>query len=151
MQYCIHLFKKGGKQLPDEADIKAWQTVGAFVEWLGIEFLDAPEGQARLRLPFKPEFGNRKGDVHGGLIATLSDLATGYAIRSTRTGLFTLATISLTTNYLSPGRGDLLAQGECIRAGRSIAFGEATIEDTEGTTVARAHGCFRFLVPTKRD
>jgi uncharacterized protein (TIGR00369 family) len=133
--------------LADATDIESWQTTGAFVEWLGIEYLNAPEGHSLLRMPFRVEIGNRKGDIHGGVIASLIDLAAGRSVRSTQTGLVGLSTISLTTNYLRPGRGDLIARGECLRAGRSIGYATAILEDAQGKPVAQGNGAFRIILP----
>ena len=71
----------------------------------------------------------QSGFIHGGVIATIADVATGFAA-------FTLVhkhqqpvTVEIKTSFLEPAIGtNMKAKGYVVRQGRSLYFCEATIE-----------------------
>jgi uncharacterized protein (TIGR00369 family) len=128
--------------------LKAWQRPSPILAALGIEFVAAADGGAVIALPFRTEIENKKGNVHGGVLATLADIAMGQAVRSARDGLFSVATVSLSINYLAPGKGDLTATGKCTKFGASLCFAESEIIDADGQVVATATGVFKLLKPS---
>ena len=124
-----------------------WFASPPFQDHLGIETVEAAEGRTLLRFAFRPEFGNRKGDVHGGVLATLVDLAISQAIRSAAPDVAGLSTINMTVNYLDTASGNLTARGRIIKLGRTIGVGEATCENADGRLVVQATGTFRLIRP----
>lgn len=122
-----------------------WLPSPPFQHHLGIETVEAEDGKSLLRFAFKSEYGNRKGDVHGGVLATLADLAISQAIRSLAPDIAGMSTINMTVNYLETASGDLVARGCTVKLGRTIAFGEATCEDAHGRVVIHATGAFRII------
>ncbi len=124
---------------------EGWDDVSQFQQHLGIATEDRADGRSRLRYVFKLEHGNRKGDVHGGVLATLMDLAISQAIRSLAPDIAGLSTINMTVNYVETARGDLVARGRVIKVGRTIAVGEATCETADGTVCVQATGAFRII------
>ncbi len=51
------------------------------------------------------EHANHAGAIHGGLLATLCDLAVGYAVRApAEDDISGAATVSLTTDPMAPAR-----------------------------------------------
>ena len=131
--------------MTSERSTGGWLPSPPFQHHLGIETVEAAEGRTLLRFTFRTEFGNRKGDVHGGVLATLMDLAISQAIRSAAPGIAGLSTINMTVNYLEPASGDLIARGRAIKVGGSIGIGEFTCETTDGRLVATATGAFRMI------
>ena len=128
-----------------ERSTGGWLPSPPFQHHLGIETVEAAEGRTLLRFTFRPEFGNRKGDVHGGVLATLMDLAISQAIRSAARGIAGLSTINMTVNYLDTATGNLTARGRIIKVGRTIGVGEATCETADGRLVVQATGTFRLI------
>jgi uncharacterized protein (TIGR00369 family) len=116
-----------------------------FFETLGMHLLRAGDGEAAVELRCREALGNRKGDVHGGAIASLIDVAMSEAIRASLRDVDGLATISMTINYLDVGRGDLAGTGKATRLGRTTAFATAEIRDGAGTLVATGQGVFRII------
>ena len=104
-----------------------------------------PSGRSRLRIDGRPELENSRGDFHGGVVASLLDAAMSVAVRSAYAGDEGAATVSLTVNYLEPGRGSLVATGHVRRAGGSLASAEAEVVDASGRVVAHAIGTMRIL------
>ena len=120
-----------------------WITYPAFYAHLGLELAELGGGKSSIRLPYKNDFGNSRGEVHGGIMASLLDIAMSQAIRSDMEPGAVIATISLTLNYIGPGQGDLVGQGEVVRRGRSTAFAEGKVFDARGELVCTAVGTFK--------
>lgn len=79
------------------------------------------------------------GIVHGGVLATLIDTATFWAVFMRNPQDAGLVNIDLKLNYLKPvADGRLTAEGRAIRSGKSISYAEARVLDSAGELVA--HG-----------
>jgi len=95
--------------------------------------------EARVELEVEQIHLQPLGTVHGGVIATLIDTATYWAaflVLPENTGL---VNVDLKLNYLRPVSGGvLIAEGRCLRAGRTISYAEAHVTDGDGRLVA--HG-----------
>jgi uncharacterized protein (TIGR00369 family) len=83
-------------------------------------------GQCEMRLPWREEL---VGDplrriVHGGVITTLLDTLGGACVFARGHGVMPQATLDLRVDYLRPAAPelDLVAEGECFRTTRHIAF-----------------------------
>jgi uncharacterized protein (TIGR00369 family) len=102
-------------------------------------------GRSRLHLDGREELQNSRGDIHGGVVASLLDAAMGVAVRSGLMAGEGASTVSLTVNYLLPARGPLVANGRVTRAGRTLASVEADAQDSSGQIVAHAIGTLRII------
>ena len=122
-----------------------WRSFSPFYEHLGLELESLGDGKCVIRLPFAAHFGNSRGEVHGGIAASLLDITLSQAARSTLDGPTNIATISMTMSYLAPAHGVLTCRGAVVRAGRSIAFVEGEVTDAKGRAVCRAVGTYRIL------
>lgn len=122
-----------------------WRSSPPFYEHLDLQLDALADGHSAVRLPFQKHFGNSRGEVHGGAVASLVDASLSQAVRSNIARSAKVATISLTLNYLAPAHGDLLCKGTVVKGGRSVAFAEAEVTDERGTIVCRASGTFRVL------
>lgn len=130
--------------IPDQESDQSRMFFGAqipFAEFCGIEALDVSDGRTRLRLTLGPEHTNNLGIAHGGIIATLLDIAMGTAarLRAQRSVL----TLDMQARFLSPGRGVLLAEGRVVRGGRSVLFCEAEVTADTGDLIATATGILK--------
>ena len=124
-----------------------WRSSPPFYEHLGFRLDALADGRSEIRLPFQKHFGNSRGEVHGGAVASLADAAMSQAVRSTVEPGAKIATISLTLNYLAPAHGELTCRGRVVKGGRSVAFAEAEVSDARGTAVCRATATYRLLPP----
>jgi uncharacterized protein (TIGR00369 family) len=104
-----------------------------------------PAGRSKLVLESRSELQNSRGEVHGGVIASLLDAAMGVAVRSTLSQGDGATTASLTVNYVAPGRHTLTVRGRVVRQGRTLASTEATVTDASEQIVAHAVGTMRVL------
>jgi uncharacterized protein (TIGR00369 family) len=107
---------------------------------------DLQVGSARLELIVKPEHFQPFRVVHGGVIATLIDTATFWAVfLGLERADDGLANIDLKLNYLAPVfGGKLVATGRLIRMGKRTAYSEAYVHDADGQLVA--HGTSTLMV-----
>jgi uncharacterized protein (TIGR00369 family) len=123
-------------------------TYGAvipFIDHCGIEDLEPQGERTYLRLVLGPQHANNLGMAHGGLLCTLIDVAMGTCARR-KLGI-PVMTLSMQTNFVAPGRGTLVAEGRVLRAGRSIAYCEATVTGEDGEVVATGSGVFKVARP----
>ena len=124
-----------------------WRSSPPFYRHLGLELDHLDHGESAIRLPFRPEFGNTRGEVHGGAIASLADAAMSQAVRSMAELGAKVATLTMTLNYLAPAHGELTGRGRIVKSGRSLLFAEAEITDARGTVACRATATYRVSAP----
>lgn len=122
-----------------------WRSSPPFYVHLGLVLDALADGRSAVRLPYRNQYGNSRGEVHGGAVAALVDAAMSQAVRSTVEDGAAVATISMTLNYLAPAHGELACAGAVVRAGRSVAFAEAEVVDGRGKAVCRASATYRVL------
>jgi uncharacterized protein (TIGR00369 family) len=101
---------------------------GTFNDWLGLQVEEFGEGRVVLAVDYET-FKSNPGDVmHGGVTATLIDVAGGMAIGSTEEGADSFrATTNLTVNYLRPITDTAVATAEVVRIGSTNAVSEVEV------------------------
>jgi uncharacterized protein (TIGR00369 family) len=110
-----------------------------FYAWAGLELVSASRGEVVMALDAKPEQLNLAGVLHGGMIATLADSATGLAVRTMIEPGRRHVTVQLDVHYLAPGSpGRVTAHATTVRVGSQIAYAEADVRDVRGRLIARA-------------
>lgn len=115
-----------------------------FAELLGVRIAHREPGLARVELDTRTELMNSHGAAHGGVVMTLADIALAVAAMTLDPTSRGAVTIELKVSFLSPGTGRLVAEGRCLRAGKSLSFSEGEVRDGEGKMVAKALGTFRL-------
>lgn len=114
--------------------IRYWQHLGISIHSIEV-------GRLRLALPMRPELGTYRRDhvMHGGAIASLIDAA-GAVARTLQApdepAWAAVATTDLNVSYLDAATTDLLADARVLRIGRSVAFVEVEVRNTEDLLVA---------------
>lgn len=106
--------------------------------------------RARIRLPYRAEFGNSRGDVHGGALSVLFDSVLACAVRSHDPLRYGVITVDLVMHFLASCRGDVVATATCDRRGRSLSFARGEAFGPTGQLLATASGTFKLheRVPT---
>jgi uncharacterized protein (TIGR00369 family) len=122
---------------------------------LGVETLEAGDGRALLRLPYKPEMVGdpATGVIAGGVVTTLLDHACGRAVLARMSELVVFATLDLRIDYMRPARPHqpVYARAHCYKMGRTVAFVRATAyEDSPDDPVAAAQAAFMLNSSTLR-
>ena len=111
--------------------------------YLGMTLGHCENGVARVRLPFQAEFEEGHGVIHGGLIGLLADTAGNFAVGSVSPGS-TVKTVEFKLNLLAGVQGDLLAIGELVRKGRTLAA--CRLEVVEGSDRVVAIGLATYAL-----
>jgi uncharacterized protein (TIGR00369 family) len=97
----------------------------AFNRWAGFEVTAAGEGNAEIRLAWKPELGQYAGFLHAGLTGALIDTVCGFAA-ATVAGRVLASHYSV--NCLRPAVGEaFVARGRVVRAGKRQVFTAADL------------------------
>ena len=125
---------------------------------LGVVFEQAPirktfgmelqyvHGDAVLQLPPNPNLSNYVGGVHGGVIATMLDIAGWFAVAPYYDEWLT--TVEIHARYLRPANEtEVSAVGKALRAGKRIAMADMEVRTQNGDLVAVGSGT--FAVTTK--
>ena len=125
------------------------------MQMLGGRIDSLDEGVCVMSLTLEEKHMNPNGVVHGGVLTTLVDEATGHAIVTVR-GLEVMAeaphvTLDMSVSFLSGARvGDeLVCEGRILRLGRSVAFAEAEVR-RRGSDDLVAKGTFTYAILARR-
>lgn len=108
---------------------------------LGWELIAEYPDEGRIELAFHPNEGmlNPRGTVQGGFVAAMLDDTMGPALVSMSDGTQIPATIDMHVSFLAPVYpGRVIGHGRVIKAGKSIAYLEAELFDTDGKILALA-------------
>lgn len=91
----------------------------------------------RLRFFAQPEFANRHGSVHGGLVAAMLDSATSCALMAILPEDQLSLTMRLQSDFLKPAPlGELYGVGRVVELSEREAVSEGHLEAPDGTIVA---------------
>ena len=111
-----------------------------FSDLIGVVLDHAEPGFCRIKLAYKPTLSRGDELIHGGVIATLIDLA-GSAAAWTYEDISLEArgaTIGLTVSYLQGAKScDLVAEGRVARRGGTITVIDVEVTTTEGELIAK--------------
>ena len=85
------------------------------------------------------------GVVHGGVICSILDAAAFWAVYTTVDESQGMTTVDIKLNYLAPiTEGKLIAEGRCIKTGKTLGLGEATVRTEDGRILA--HGTSTLMI-----
>jgi uncharacterized protein (TIGR00369 family) len=111
------------------------------MQTIGFASAEFELGRARFSLHPSEFHYNPLGTVHGGVIATLLDSATGCAVHSVLAAGEGYTSVDLTTKYLRPitaATGLITAEGTVIQRGARTALAQAQLTDSRGKVLAHA-------------
>ncbi len=100
---------------------------------LGMKFVAVDKGRATLSLPYnKKLIGDpRTRVIHGGVVTSLLDQASGLAAIAGFKELTMVVTLNLSIDYMRPAKpGEtIIAQAHCYKATSQVAFVRAVAHD----------------------
>jgi uncharacterized protein (TIGR00369 family) len=111
------------------------------MQMIGMDGFAAERGRVTIRLTPHEFHYNPLGSVHGGVLATVLDTATGCAVHSTLPAGMGYTTVDLTSKFLrqvTVDTGQLRCEGIVLSAGRRTALAEARLTDERGKLIAHA-------------
>ena len=116
-----------------------------FTRLLGMRRNFSEGGRAQLVIDARPEFENVIGAMHGGIVATLLDVAMASAAVSKVDFSMTAVTLSMNSTFVRPGHGRLTADGDVLGVDDGVVLCQAVVRNEGGHVIARAIGSFRYL------
>lgn len=128
--------------------LRALNLATPFHAWLGCEVvsIQSDGGAVALRQPWRPEFSRSANTQdaawHGGVLASLIDIAGDYAVAvHLERGV---PTIDLRVDFLRMARGvSILAEARAVKIGRRIALADVMLRDEEtGREIAAGRGVY---------
>lgn len=114
---------------PDfKQDIEEKLTRQFFMKHIGFHLETIEVGYVRGSLTISEEHKQQNYFVHGGVMATASDIVMGFAAYSVVPKHYGVVTTDLSMSFLNPGVGDtLIAEGRVVKAGGQLVFCEADV------------------------
>ncbi|MHA1150745.1 MAG: PaaI family thioesterase [Promethearchaeota archaeon] len=102
-----------------------------------MKIINLEYGKAHLEVDIERKHLQAYGSVHGGVYAGLIDAAAWWAVYTQVEGYKNAFTAEMKLNYLaSSNSGKFLAEGNCIKLGKTLGLGEATIKNENGKLLA---------------
>jgi uncharacterized protein (TIGR00369 family) len=114
---------------PRTADLDQLREIFSIIphcQEMGFEIISLEPGKAAIRMEYQDcLIGNpESGVVHGGVISTLLDTASGLSAMSAVSETMPVATLDLRIDYLKPATPGIaiIGEGDCFRLSKSVAF-----------------------------
>lgn len=118
---------------------------GTYLEFLGFRLTSWKEGFARVEMTPRQEHRNSVGYLHGGVVASLLDIAGAVSGSYGISGEFVSVTINLNCTFMAPHQAEtVVAEGELVRTTNTLFFATAKLFDPENKRLcATATGTYK--------
>lgn len=111
---------------------KVNEGLGPFNRFVGLQVEAVGQGWCHVVCPIRPELCNPRGAIHGGMSATLLDVAGGVAAIYASGEARPMVTRSAGVHYLRPLTGTRMrAEGRVVKAGRKICLARVDLYDDQ--------------------
>ncbi len=113
---------------------------------------DPAKGRMTVEFDARREFCNLIGSVQGGMLTAMLDLSMSFAVLCALEDGHVVPSLEVKTTFIAPARpGKITGEGMLVRKGRTIAFMEGRLFDSNANllTTASATGQIRLRTPTK--
>ena len=124
-------------------------AVTPYMVHLGMEFVEAGDGYAKLRLRYQKENSTAAEALHGGAIASLIDTTGAMAAWTTAeilTPKYFGSTVGITVNYLSAVIGeDCWAEGRVLKRGKEVIYNDVRVTNEAGKLLAQGTVIYRII------
>jgi uncharacterized protein (TIGR00369 family) len=112
------------------SEFEVWEErakIAKVSRFIGQKLEVVKEGVCKIILPFRDDFEQTFGVVHGGFITLIADTA-GYFAAATVSGEIPLATAEIKMNFVAPVyRDELYAIGKVVKKGRQLIVCELKV------------------------
>jgi uncharacterized protein (TIGR00369 family) len=107
-----------------------------FMRSLGASLESIESGKVIVACPFDERLTQQHGLLHGGVLASLVDVACGYAALTVMPEDREVLTVEFKIHFLKPAKTDrLVAVGQVVQAGRTLTVCEGSVFDSSHTRV----------------
>jgi uncharacterized protein (TIGR00369 family) len=130
--------------VPDAPDVR--EDVIALQEFLGLRVVRRGS-PSQIELDLTPQVRGAVAPLHGGALATLMDVACGFAAAAHLTESTQIpVSTEVTVRFLrQPKSSPLVAEAEVVHAGRSAMIIDCVVRDGQGNQVGRGTGSYRII------
>ena len=117
-----------------------------FNSWIGIRLAGVHADGVTIECKLRDELLNASGVLHGGVTATMADVAVGIAIAHHLGRPRAATTVEMKLNYLRPViHGKIVARARLLRVGQSICCGSVSLYDGAKQLVGSALVTYMLL------
>jgi uncharacterized protein (TIGR00369 family) len=107
-----------------------------FMRTLGAVLESVEPGIVTITCGFDEGLTQQHGLLHGGVVASLVDVACGYAALSVMPAGQEVLTVEFKVHFLKPAKTDrLIAVGQVVQAGRTLTVCDGSVFDATRTRV----------------
>lgn len=122
-----------------------------FMRTLGAVLESVEPGTVTITCGFDQGLTQQEGFLHGGVLATLLDVACGYAALSVMPADREVLTVQFQMNFLKPAKADrVIAVGQAVQSGRTISVCDGMLFDAGRTRVIGKMTATMISVPANR-
>lgn len=119
---------------------------------LGATLESVEPGTVTIVCDFSEQLTQQHGLFHGGVVASLVDVACGYAALSVMPDDREVLTVEFKVQFLKPARtGRLVAVGHVVQAGRTLTVCEGTVFDATRSRVLAKMTTTMMAVPSANE
>lgn len=105
-----------------------------FMRSLGARIESIEPGSVTITCPYTPALTQQHGMWHGGVLASLVDVACGYAALSSMPDDREVLTVEFKIQFLKPAESDrVVAVGTVIQAGKTLTVCQGSVFDDSRT------------------
>ena len=105
-----------------------------FMRTLGAVLESVESGIVTITCAFDEGLTQQHGLLHGGVVASLVDVACGYAALSVMPAEQEVLTVEFKVHFLKPAKTDrVIAVGQVVQAGRTLTVCEGSVFDATRT------------------
>lgn len=120
-----------------------------FAKHLAMEFVEAGEGWARLKMRYQDENSTAAKALHGGALSSLLDTTGAMAAWTTAeiaSPKYFGSTVGINVNYLSGAIGeDVFAEGRVLKRGKEIIYADVRVTNGTGKLLAQGTVVYRIV------
>ena len=121
------------------------RTIGAVLE-------SVESGTVAISCGFEEGLTQQHGLFHGGVVASLVDVACGYAALSVMPDDREVLTVEFKIHFLKPAKADrVIAVGQVVQAGRTLTVCEGSVFDATRTRVLARMTATMMAVPARNE
>jgi uncharacterized protein (TIGR00369 family) len=123
-----------------------------FMRTLGAVLESVESGTVTISCGFESGLTQQHGLFHGGAVASLADVACGYAALSVMPDDREVLTVEFKVHFLKPAKTDrVIAIGKVVQAGRTLTVCEGSVFDAARTRLLARMTATMMSVPVSRE
>ena len=115
------------------------------MQTLNLQILRLDRGECDAKVPRTVEWDGIYETMHGGILATIADSVTCWAILTEIGANELVATTDFNIRFLRPCLTDAICHARVIKSGKRLCGAEADLLDTSGRKVAGAQATYARL------